>query len=140
MSPANRPRPGSIVTIDYAWPSDWADRRRVNFKERPCVIMDTRDHGLSTQPLVLLCPITHRKPEDPAAGIAISRATRQRCGLDSNPSWLIVSTGNQVSWDPTRIRTFHGLIPDNLFEHAKEQVLGAIEKHRFVLINRDRGR
>lgn len=73
----------------YLWRTEFLRGREEGVKDRPCALL----LALADEWVVVL-PITHRPPSDPAHGVEIPAATKRRLGLDDERSWIIVSKAN----------------------------------------------
>ena len=87
------PRPGLVIRYSYLWESEARAGREEGVKDRPCaiilVILREGEH-----PIVRVLPVTHAAPADPADALEIPLATKQRLGLDSERSWVVLSEAN----------------------------------------------
>lgn len=59
---------------------------------------------------VTVLPITHTPPEDPSVCVEIPAETKNRLGLDSEPSWIVLSEGNEFMWPGPDLRPVPGAI------------------------------
>ena len=48
--------------------------------------------------VVVVLPITHTPPADPAAAVEIPAAVKRHLGLDDARSWIVVAEGNEFDW------------------------------------------
>jgi hypothetical protein len=78
--------------------------------------------------VVVVLPITHAPPADPAAAVEIPAAVKRHLGLDDKRSWIVVTEGNEFdlpSYDLRKIgrsdRYDYGFSPPRFFN----QVIGA---------------
>ena len=97
------PVAGDIVRYSYLWRSE-ADRGRTEgSKDRPCavVLAVLRANGLTR---IVIAPVTHSAPTDPATAIEIPTATKARLGLDMDRSWIIVNEVNEFTWPGPDVR------------------------------------
>lgn len=78
----------------------------------------------------MVVPITHTPP---------------RVGLDSQPSWVVLSEANVDVWPspdmrpiPGRPGSFaYGLLPLRLFERIRGEILAAMEAKRLAVVERE---
>jgi len=97
------PRPGLVIRYSYLWESEARAGREEGVKDRPCaiilVILREGEH-----PIVRVLPVTHAAPADPADALEIPLATKQRLGLDSERSWVVLSEANDFIWPGPDLR------------------------------------
>lgn len=106
-------------------------------KDRPCAILLTvADHDDHQNVLVL--PITHTPPNDPAHAVEIPAATKKRLGLDDERSWIVLTEGNRFIWPGPDLRpgtpgdpqsVAYGFIPQKLFDEVRDK-WGALYRAR----------
>jgi hypothetical protein len=111
-----------VISYGYLWASEYREGREEGVKDRPCVIIvAVQDDG--GKYVVTVAPVTHSPPPRPDAGVEIPLATKQRLGLDSDRSWVIVSEINGFLWPGPDLRPLprdaarydYGFIPPGLF-------------------------
>jgi hypothetical protein len=97
------PRPGLVIRYSYLWASEARQGREEGVKDRPCaiilVVLREGDH-----PIVRVLPVTHAAPADPADALEIPQPTKQRLGLDSDRSWVILTEANDFIWPGPDLR------------------------------------
>ena len=73
--------------------------------------------------VVTVAPITHTSPPPGSKAVEIPLATKQRLGLDAQPSWIVTNDLNEFVWPGPDLRpvprkppgTFaYGLLPGSL--------------------------
>jgi hypothetical protein len=105
MFPA--PKPGLVIRYAYLWASEARAGRDEGTKDRPCaivlVVLHEGDH-----PIVRVLPVTHVPPSNPADALEIPRVTKERLGLDSNRSWVVLSESNAFIWPDPDLRPVPG--------------------------------
>jgi hypothetical protein len=124
------PRPGLVIRYSYLWESEARQGREEGVKDRPCaiilVVLREGDH-----PIVRVLPVTHAPPPDPADALEIPQPTKQRLGLDSDRSWVILSEANDFIWpgpdlrpaingDPSTIA--YGMLPPGFMAVLRERL------------------
>lgn len=98
-----KPNPcvGLVICYDYLFESEKRKGREEGQKPRPsAVIVAPAGQSENT---VLICAITHTKPDDERDGVLISPADRRWMGLDNKPQWVITDECNLVDWDDAGI-------------------------------------
>ena len=97
------PRPGLVIRYSYLWESEARLGREEGAKDRPCaiilVLLREGEH-----PIVRVLPVTHAPPVDPADALEIPYPTKQRLGLDSERSWVMLSEANDFIWPGPDLR------------------------------------
>jgi hypothetical protein len=124
------PRPGLVIRYSYLWESEARQGREEGVKDRPCaiilVVLREGDH-----PIVRVLPVTHAPPPDPTDALEIPQPTKQRLGLDSDRSWVILSEANDFIWpgpdlrpaingDPSTIA--YGMLPPGFMAVLRERL------------------
>ena len=124
------PRPGLVIRYSYLWDSEARAGREEGVKDRPCaiilVILREGEH-----PIVRVLPVTHAAPADPADALEIPPPTKQRLGLDSERSWVILSEANDFIWpgpdlrpavsgDPSTV--VYGMLPPGFMAVLRERL------------------
>ena len=87
---------------------------------------------------VVVVPVTHTAPEDPATAIALPQAVKTALGLDPDPSWVRLDELNVFSWPGFDLRAItdtdridYGALPKPLFERIRRGVL-ALDRARWT--------
>lgn len=125
------PVPGLVIGYAYLWHEEARRGQEEGRKDRPCVIV------LSTQrdesgTIVVVVPVTHSQPDDPAAALEIPAATKQRLGMDAARSWIVVGEVNRFRWPGPDLRPVpganpprfdYGLLPAGLFRLLREKLI-----------------
>ncbi len=96
------PQVGQVVRYEYLWASDEFQGRSEGNKFRPCAIVAAILPGDGKPLRAMVCGITHTPPRAPSQGIELSVEDKTSLGLDSEPSWVIVSEVNTVNWSDRR--------------------------------------
>ena len=87
------PRPGLVIRYSYLWEREARAGQEEGVKDRPCaiILVVLRD---GETPVVRVLPVTHSAPLDPAGALEIPLPTKQRLGLDSERSWVVLDEAN----------------------------------------------
>ena len=80
------PAPGLVIRYAYLWDTEAAQGREEGSKYRPAVVVLAVDTDNEGGREVLVAPITHHPPPDPAGAVAIPAVTAAPLGLDADPS------------------------------------------------------
>jgi hypothetical protein len=82
------------------------------------------------EPKIVVLPITHSPPTDPAHAVEIPHATKRRLGLDDERSWIVLTESNRFTWPgpdlrPSRVgdprSVAYGLLPRALYEQVRDK-------------------
>ena len=126
------PEPVAGLVLGYAYL--WSDEARRGLtegrKDRPCVIVLTIERR-GGGPFVTVAPVTHLRPADPDAAVALPAGTKARLGLDDQPSWIVASDLNSFVGPGVDLRRTaqdgesyaYGFLPRSLFYELREKVL-----------------
>lgn len=113
-------------------------------KDRPCaVVLVTAEAAGET--VVTVLPITHTPPAEPEHAVEMPRLTKQRLGLDTERSWIMLTEANRFVWpgpdlrpapgtDPASVA--HGLLPGALFTQVKTRLVALARSRRMALVSR----
>jgi hypothetical protein len=107
------PRPGLVIRYSYLWEAEAREGREEGVKDRPCaiVIVLLRE---GEHPIVRVLPVTHTAPNDPADALEIPIMTKERLGLDSERSWVVLSEANDFVWPGPDLRPIPGADPSTI--------------------------
>jgi hypothetical protein len=101
------PKPGLVIRYAYLWESEAREGRDEGTKDRPCaiVLVVLRE---ANHPIVRVLPVTHTPPSNAADALEIPAATKQRLGLDSERSWVVLNEANDFIWPGPDLRPVPG--------------------------------
>jgi hypothetical protein len=86
-----------------------------------------------------LLPVTHRAPADFDAAVEIPAVVKQRLGLDTERSWIILGEWNECSWPSPDLRPIgrgksasftYGFLPPRFFDHLRQRFVGLVETRK----------
>ena len=134
MPPLPRPEPGLVLHYEFLWSHEIEPEKR-----RPCVVLATETFGGRT--IVTIVPTTTKEPKNPDAAIKVPPKVKEALGLDSGPSWFILSELNEFDWPgrhihyvPRRWNHLHyGYLPPALFKIVKGAVLALDARKKKVM-------
>ncbi len=95
--------------------------------------------------IVTVVPVTHSPPERLDEAIEIPLTTKQRLGLDSLRSWIVVSEVNRFAWPGPDLRPVsradadrfeYGVLPPALFRQVKERLAACAKAQRLKAVRR----
>lgn len=128
------PVPGLVISYSYLWWREHERGQEEGVKDRSCAIVSAvaRDQG---QQLVTVLPVTHTPPADPGLAVEIPYVTKQRLGLDTERSWVVLTEANRFVWPGPDLRireprsdppsVVYGLLPRALFKEITGKFIKA---------------
>ena len=138
------PLPGLVIRYSFLWSREARAGATEGRKDRPCAIVvavPSNEHGDTR---VVVVPVTHTAPLDPATAIALPATVKAALGLDAEPSWVCLDELNVFSWPgydlrsiPGTARIDYGALPQPLFEQIKRGVLALNRARRTQQVDRD---
>ncbi len=138
------PYVGLVIRYAYLWKREFDAGRDEGSKDRPCaIVMAVRDEDGERQVWVL--PITHSPPANPADAIEIPTATKNRLGLDSERSWVVITEANEFSWPGPDLRPVpgrdastiaYGALPPRFFAFVRDRFLQRDQDEKSVRVKR----
>ena len=138
------PEPGLVINYAYLWHHEHLAGHEEGRKDRPSVIVLCVDEPETGITVVTVLPITHAPPRAKGEGIEIPAAVKRHLGLDDQPSWVMVSEGNDFVWPGYDLRKrrrdgsySYGLLPPRFFERVVKAFVEWHKTHADRLISRD---
>jgi hypothetical protein len=125
-----RPEAGLVVRYSYLWHADHQRGQEEGVKDRPCAIILAVAAKDQAGARVWLLPVTHHPPADIDAAIEIPPVVKQRLGLDSERSWIILGEWNECRWPSPDVRVIgrgkdasfaYGFLPPRFFDHLRRR-------------------
>jgi hypothetical protein len=125
------PHAGLVIRYAYLWKREFDAGRDEGTKDRPCaIVMAIIEEDGDKEVWVL--PITHTPPANAADAIEIPTLTKNRLGLDSERSWIIVTEANEFVWPGPDLRPVpgrdvstiaYGVLPPRFFAYVRDRFL-----------------
>ena len=126
-----KPEPGLVIRYSYLWLREHREGREEGVKDRPCaIILALHDDPDGEQ--VLVVPVTHSPPENPAAALELPPLVKQHLGLDTDRSWVVVSESNLFTWPGPDLRRIadrddssvaYGFLPPKFFAELRRRFM-----------------
>jgi len=142
--PIPTPEPGLVISYAYLWHHERKAGRVEGRKDRPSVIVLAVERPANDTTVVVVLPITHTQPADPAAAIEIPGAVKHHLGLDHERSWIVVAEGNEFDWPGYDLRKIgrsdrydYGFLPPRFFRQVIETLTAWHRTRKVVLTSRD---
>jgi hypothetical protein len=126
------PVPGLVIRYSYLWYSEHRAGREEGQKDRPCAIVAAIRSDAEGAQRVLVLPVTHSPPDDPELAVEIPARVKERLGLDSARSWVVLSEWNEFGWPGPDLRiapgasessVAYGMLPPGLFHGIRDRFL-----------------
>ncbi len=102
------PEIGLVICYAYLWHHEQMAGHDEGLKDRPAVIVLTSSQNASAATEVIVLPVTHRPPDNPAWSVEIPLPVKRHLGLDDARSWVIVAEGNEFIWPGFDLRKIPG--------------------------------
>jgi hypothetical protein len=140
-----RPEPGLVIRYSFLWSSEADEGREEGVKDRPCAIVVVVRNIDRDNPLVRVLPITHSTPSDPNSAVELPPSTKQRLGLDSERSWIILDEANDFIWPGPDLRPAtngdlasiaYGMLPQNLTRLLREESIARFQLKKTKAVRR----
>ena len=138
------PYAGLVIRYSYLWKREFEAGRDEGTKDRPCaIVMTVLDEDGDKEVWVL--PITHSPPANPADAIEIPTVTKNRLGLDSERSWIVITEANEFIWPGPDLRPIpgrevstiaYGPLPPRFFAHVRDKFLERDQREKSVRVKR----
>jgi hypothetical protein len=97
--PIPTPEPGLVISYAYLWHHEHQAGRDEGRKDRPSVIVLAVERPVNDTTVVVVLPITHNPPTNPAGAVEIPAAVKRHLGLDDERSWIVVAEGANARLD-----------------------------------------
>ncbi len=128
--PIPSPEPGLVISYAYLWHHEHQEGLEEGRKDRPVVIVLAVERESDDATMVIVLPITHAMPSDPASSVEIPLSIKRHLGLDHDRSWIVVSEGNEFLWPgydlrklPNSERYDYGFLPPRLYDEVLKAFL-----------------
>jgi hypothetical protein len=142
--PIPAPEPGLVIAYAYLWHREHEAGREEGRKDQPCVIVLAVERPDNGRTIVVVLPITHAPPGDPASAVEIPAAVKRHLGLDDERSWIVVAEGNEFDWPGYDLRKVgrgdrydYGFLPPRFFSQVIEAFAAWHRAHKAKLTSRE---
>jgi hypothetical protein len=138
------PVPGLVIRYAYLWQREYERGQEEGVKARPCAVVTVVTEGKDSK-LVMVLPVTHTPPADPALAVEIPYATKQRLRLDTERSWVLLTEANRFVWPGPDLvmnepggpeSVAYGLFPRGLFKEISQKFGDAVEARLARVVRR----
>ncbi len=137
------PEPGLVINYAYLWHHEHRAGQEEGRKDRPSVIVLCVAGGENEPTVVTVLPITHARPTAAGEGVELPQPVKRHLGLDDDPSWVLVSEGNEFEWPGYDLRKrrggsyAYGFLPPRLFDRIVKAFADWHQQHGGRLVPRD---
>lgn len=138
------PYPGLVIRYSYLWMREHREGREDGSEDRPgAVVMSVVDEAGELEILVL--PVTHTPPANPADAVEIPAETNKRLGLDFDRSWIVITEANEFTWPGPDLRIIpgrdessiaYGALPPRFFAHVRDRFLERDRLEKSIRVTR----
>jgi hypothetical protein len=137
-----KPEPGLVIRYSFLWSEEANAGREDGVKDRPCAIVVVVRRSDRVKTLVRVLPITHA---DPFSALELPQSTKQRLGLDSERSWIILDEANDFTWPGPDLRpatngdlasVAYGMLPQSLIKVLRERTLARVHEKKAKAVRR----
>jgi hypothetical protein len=142
--PIPTPEPGLVISYAYLWHTEHEAGQEEGRKDRPSVIVLTVERQADDTTIVIVLPITHTPPVDPASAVEIPAAVKRHLGLDDDRSWIVVAVGNEFDWPGYDLRKIgrgdrydYGFLPPRFFKQVLDAFMAWHRAKKAPLISRE---
>jgi len=142
--PFPEPTAGLVVRYSYLWHNEHVRGQEEGVKDRPCAVIMTTVEADGSR-VVTVLPVTHTPPADMNLALEIPLVTKQRLGLDSEHSWVILSEANRFAWPGPDLRPMrqgdaqsvaYGQLPYAFFEQVRLRFISLLKARRARVVPR----
>ena len=138
------PYPGLVIRYSYLWRREQREGREEGAKDRPCaIVMSVVDDAGEQEILVL--PVTDTPPANSTEAVEIPAETKNRLGLDSDKSWIVITEATEFVWPGPDLRAIpgrdestivYGVLPPRFFAHVRDKFLERDEREKYARVKR----
>jgi hypothetical protein len=131
------PQPGLVIRYSYLWESEARRGQEEGVKDRPCaIVLVVLREG--RHPVVRVLPVTHTPPADPNDALEIPAVTKERLGLDSDRSWVVLTEANDFIWPGPDLRPAIAGDPGSVAYGFLPPKFMSVVRERLVALYRDK--
>ncbi len=142
--PIPTPEPGLVISYAYLWHHEHEAGREEGRKDRQSVIVLAVERPANDTTVVVVLPITHTPPADPANAVEIPTAVKRHLELDDERSWIVVAEGNEFDWPGYDIKKIgrcdrydYGFLPPRFFKQVIEAFIAWHRARKVKLTSRE---
>ncbi len=138
-------KPGLVIRYSFLWSHEKDAGAEEGSKDRPCAIVVAAPRKDNGDIAVIVAPVTHARPDDPADSLEIPAAICRSLGLDGQGHWLRLDELNAFAWPGYDLRAIpgkpgeyaYGMLPKPLFEDLRTAILDRQKAKSQRVLRRD---
>lgn len=138
-------KPGLVIRCSFLWSHEKDAGAEEGSKDRPCAIVVAAPRKDNGDIAVIVVPVTHARPDDPADSLEIPAAICRSLGLDGQGHWLRLDELNAFAWPGYDLRAIpgkageyaYGMLPKTLFEDLRTAILDRQKAKSQRVLRRD---
>ena len=138
-------KPGLVIRYSFLWSHEKDAGAEEGSKDRPCAIVVAAPRKDNGDIAVIVVPVTHARPDDPADSLEIPAAICRSLGLDGQGHWLRLDELNAFAWPGYDLRAIpgkpgeyaYGMLPKPLFEDLRTAILDRQKTKSQRILRRD---
>jgi hypothetical protein len=138
-------KPGLVIRYSFLWSHEKDAGAEEGSKDRPCAIVVAAPRKDNGDIAVIVVPVTHARPDDPADSLEIPAAICRSLGLDGQGHWLRLDELNTFAWPGYDLRAIpgkageyaYGMLPKTLFEDLRTAILDRQKAKSQRVLRRD---
>jgi hypothetical protein len=131
-------------TVQLLWSTEAKAGATEGRKDRPCAIVVAVPAVDTGDTRVVVVPVTHSAPQDPAASFEVPHAVGVALGLGEARSWVRLDELHVFAWPGYDLRAVQGTdrieygpLPQPLFEQIRRGVIALDRSRRTQRVTRD---
>jgi hypothetical protein len=139
------PLPGLVVRYAFLWRREAKAGANEGRKDRPAaiVLVSRKVAGGATR--VVVAPVTHTPPDNPAATVELPDAVARSLGLDEGRHWIVCDEVNRFAWPGFDLRPIpgrsgsweYGMLPAAVYDEVLRRVIALNEARALSVTSRD---
>lgn len=133
-----------VIRYAFLWSHEARAGAIEGRKDRLCAIVVALPQDARGDSRVVMVPVTHAAPADPATAIALPPMVKTGLGLDDAPSWICLDELNVFAWPGYDLRTMpetgrydYGVLPEALFRQVRDGIVALHRARRVRQMARD---
>ena len=139
------PLPGLVVRYAFLWRREAKAGAQEARKERPAAIVIVSRKVPDGPARVVVVPVTHSPPRDPALAVELPDAVARSLGLDDGPHWVVCDEVNRFAWPGFDLRPIpgrsgaweYGMLPEAIYDEVLRRIIALNEARRVSVTDRD---
>ncbi len=139
------PLPGLVIRYAFLWRREAEAGAQEARKERPAAIVIVSRKRRDEPARIVVVPVTHSPPGDPATAVELPDVVARSLGLDDGRHWIICDEVNRFAWPGFDLRPVpgrsgawaYGMLPEAIYDEVLRRVIALDEARRLSVTTRD---